>query len=126
MSRVLVDTSVWVSHFRSGNPELKRLLALDEVSTHPWVWGELACGTPPDRANTLKDLRSLAVVKQATLDETLDFVERERLFGLGCGWVDMQLLASTLLTSGTRLWTLDRRLAALAARLGVSFAPSTP
>ena len=123
MTSVLVDTSVWVAHFRHSNPDLVALLALDEVSVHPFVWGELACGTPPNRADTLKDLRSLRQVQQASLDETVDFVEREQLFGLGCGLVDMQLLASTLLTQGARLWTFDKRLAALAQRFGVSYGP---
>ena len=123
MTTVLVDTSVWVAHFRDANAELMRLLMLDQVSTHPLVWGELACGTPPDRDNTLKDLRSLVQVTQASLNETLAFVEQERLFGLGCGLVDLQLLASTLLTSGARLWTFDRRLAMLAERFGVVFYP---
>jgi len=121
MRSVLVDTSVWVAHFRHGNPSLVTLPALDEVSIHPLVWGELACGTPPNRTDTLKDLRSLRQVQQASLAETVDFVERERLFGLGCGLVDMQLLASTLLTPGASLWTLDKRLASLAQRFGLCY-----
>ena len=119
MSCVLVDTSVWVEHFRQAEPRLVALLVHDEVGMHPLILGELACGTTPNRANTLRDLRSLRTVVQATVEETVDFVEQERLYGLGCGWIDVQLLASTLLTPKTRLWTLDRRLAALAHRFGV-------
>lgn len=119
MTALLVDTSVWVDHFRRRNDELVRWLMQDAVLTHPWVLGELACGTPPARAQTLADLAALQPAKVATVDEVIAFVEREKLYGLGCGLVDLGLLASTLITPGARLWTLDKRLASLAERLGV-------
>lgn len=121
MTRVLVDTSVWVDHFRRGNPELARLLELDQVLMHPMILAELACGTPPSRPTTLRALGRLQPVQQAALPEMLGFVEREALYGLGCGVVDMLLLASTLLTPSARLWTLDQRLARLANRFDVGF-----
>ncbi len=118
MSDVLVDTSVWVDHFRHGNATLAALLASDRVLVHPMVLGELACGTPPDRTRTLAALCALRLARAASLDEVGTFVERERLYGRGCGLVDMALLASTLITPGARLWTLDIRLAALAREFG--------
>jgi predicted nucleic acid-binding protein len=118
---VLVDTSVWVEHFRNRNDGLARLLAMDAVLTHPLIVGELACGTPPNRKQTLIDLQSLQLAQQASIREAMDFIERERLFGLGCGLVDMLLLASTLTTPGATLWTLDRRLANLAKRFDVQY-----
>ena len=53
--------------------------------------------------------------------DLLDFIERERLHGMGCGMVDAALLAATLLTPEARLWTLDKPLALLAVRLGVGW-----
>ncbi len=120
MSALLVDTSVWVEHFRRRNGELVRWLLQDAVMTHPWVLGELACGTPPARSQTLADLAALQPAKVATVDEVMAFVEHEQLYGLGCGLVDLGLLASTLITPGARLWTLDRRLVSLAERFGVA------
>ncbi|MCK9489995.1 MAG: hypothetical protein M0Q42_11525 [Xanthomonadales bacterium] len=118
---MLVDRSVWVQHFRRGQPGLVRLLAMDAVLIHPWVLAELACGTPPaPRRRTLADLARLRPAVQASQDELLDFIEREQLHGQGCGMVDVALLASTLLTPRARLWTLDRRLAALAERFDVA------
>lgn len=117
--RVLVDTSVWVDHFRQNNAPLGELLALDSVMIHPFVLGELVCGTPPSRAQTLANLQRLQPTQEASLREVMSFVERERLFGLGCGLVDITLLASTLMTPGVRLWTLDKRLAALAERFDI-------
>ena len=118
MSDVLVDTSVWVDHFRNGNATLAALLESDRVLVHPMVIGELACGTPPDRTRTLAALHALRLARAATLEEVEAFIERERLHGRGCGVVDMMLLASTLITPGAHLWTLDIRLASLAREFG--------
>jgi predicted nucleic acid-binding protein len=121
--RVLVDTSVWVDHFRHRNDALINLLVLDLVLIHPMVLGELACGTPPSRAQTLADLARLQPTQQASMREVLAFVESEQLFGLGCGLVDITLLASTLMMPGTELWTRDKRLTALSERFGVMHHP---
>ncbi|RTZ43397.1 type II toxin-antitoxin system VapC family toxin [Candidimonas sp. SYP-B2681] len=123
MNGVLVDTSVWVDHFRREIQGLVYLLERDRVMVHPMVLGELACETPPNRAPILVDLDSLRNTQQATLKETLDFVESEELFGLGCGLVDMLLLASTMMSPQTELWTLDKRLSASAERFGVMHRP---
>ena len=124
-SGVLVDTSVWVGHFRHHNAVLENLLHRDAVLTHLMIIGEIACGTPPaPRAQTLSDLEALAMVQHAGISETMAFIEREALYGLGCGLVDMMLLASTLMTPAVKLWTLDRRLADLALRFGVAYKAS--
>lgn len=124
MKSVLVDTSVWVAHFRQGNDGLVKLLDRDLALTHPMVVVELACGTPPEpRARTLGDIALLQPAQQASLREVMDFVEREALYGLGCGLVDMVLLASTLITPDAELWTLDKPLATLAGRYGVRHRP---
>ena len=116
---VLVDTSVWVAHFKRRNESLVAMMLRDEALTHPMVLGELACGTPPaPRKRTLGDIDLLRPVTQASWDEVLAFIEREKLYGLGCGIVDMSLLASALMTAGTRLWTLDK---CLATRFVIAF-----
>ena len=122
MALILADTSVWVAHFHSANPKLQALLEADQALCHPMVVLEIACGTPPSpRARTLADLQKLRQAMVATTAETLDLVTRERLYDSGCGAVDVALLAATLLTPGARLWTLDKKLSALAKRLGVGF-----
>ena len=124
MKGVLVDTSVWVDHFRQRNDALADLLELDLVLMHPLIVGEIACGIPPKRDRTLSDLNALEPSRQASVREVMDFIERERLFGLGCGLVDLLLLASTLMTPGAELWTMDKRLCALADRFGVMHRPT--
>jgi len=122
---VLIDTSVWVDHFRSSNEALVDLMVLDLALAHPMVIGEIACGTPPSpRIRTLSSFGMLQPCNQASWSEVMDFIEREKLYGLGCGWVDMTLLASTLITPGARLWTLDKRLAQLAERFYVAYRPT--
>lgn len=124
MNEVLVDTSVWVDHFRRGNENLIDLLSLDMAITHPMVVTELACGTPPaPRTRTLADIGALPQARQASLTEVRELIERERLFGLGCGLVDLTLLASAMLTTGARLWTLDQRLHQLAERFHIAYLP---
>jgi predicted nucleic acid-binding protein len=119
---VLVDTSVWVNHFRQGDKALANLIETDMALIHPLVIGEIACGTPPEpRQQTLADLALLKRANEATLPEVMSFIEREKLFDLGCGIVDMVLLASTLLTPNAKLWTGDKRLAVLAERFNVRF-----
>lgn len=124
MTQVLVDTSVWVQHFRERSDHLVTLLQSDRVMIHPMVLGELACGTPPSRSRTLMDLQRLRPSQQATLKEVLVFIEKEQLFGLGCGFVDLTLLVSVVITPNTALWTLDRKLLALADRLNIGYRTS--
>jgi predicted nucleic acid-binding protein len=122
VTRVLVDTSVWVAHFRLASPVLQWLLATDQVLCHPLIIIELACGTPPaPRARTLDDLKKLQQAVIATSDETLSLIENKRCYDTDCGATDVALLASALLSADTQLWTMDKDLAELAARLGVAF-----
>ena len=95
------------------------MLERDRVLVHPMIIGELAYGTPPDRARTLVDLDNLQHAQQASLAETLNFIEKEELWGLGCGLIDILLLASTMMTPNAEIWTLDKRLSTLAERFGV-------
>jgi predicted nucleic acid-binding protein len=122
LAAVLADSSVSVAHFRKSNRLLQSLLATDQVLCHPLILLELACGTPPaPRERTLDDLKMLQQSVVATTEEMLELVEREQLQDLGCGAVDMSLLASVLLTSDTLLWTVDKNLDALSTRMGVAF-----
>jgi predicted nucleic acid-binding protein len=116
---VLVDTSVWIQHFRQGEPVLIDRLSEGVVLMHPFVSGELACGNLRHRSEILSDLHALPPASLASNSEVLNLIEDRRLWGRGLGWVDLHLLASALL-SGCGFWTLDRRLAVAAKELGLS------
>jgi predicted nucleic acid-binding protein len=117
---VLVDTSVWVEHFRSGQPVLAALLAGAEVLIHPFVVGELACGNLKNRTTILADLNALPTAETASNDEVFRLIEHRQLWGKGLGWIDSHLLASALLTK-VQFWTLDKRLSEIAHDAGVAY-----
>ncbi len=123
---ILVDTTVWIDHFRDGDPLLVRHLERGEVLAHPWVTGELALGHLRNRAETLRLLSHLPQATVATAAELLAFIERQELFGLGVGYVDAQLIAATRLTDHARLWTSDRRLRTAAERLSAAYTAPPP
>ena len=115
---ILVDTSVWIEHLRVGSERLKALLLDEQVLCHPFVVGELACGTLQKRGDILSMLKALPQAQLLEHEEVLSFLEARRLYGRGIGWVDAHLLGSTLLM-GCSLWTLDKPLRRAAAALNV-------
>lgn len=117
---ILVDTSVWIDHLRRGNPALAALLLDRQVLAHPWVTGEIALGNLSNRVEVLGLLGNLSQAAVATDTELRTLIDRHRLHGRGIGYVDAQLLAATMLTSGSLLWSRDKWLAAIAAELGIA------
>ena len=120
---ILIDTSVWVDHLRVGDAALERLLDSGAVLGHPFVIGELALGNLRQRNFVLNALRELPQATAVADEEVLHFIDRRALFGLGIGYVDAHLLASARLTADAKLWTRDRRLRAVAMRLGLAAEP---
>jgi predicted nucleic acid-binding protein len=123
MEHFLVDSGVWIDHLRKRDTILHDALMAERILGHPFVTGEIAMGSLKDRPMTLAMLHRLTQAHTASDAEVFELVERSRLFNLGLGWVDAHLLASTLLTPETRLWTRDRRLREAAERLGVAGEP---
>ena len=115
---ILADTSVWVDHLRHGNARLAALLGQAQVVGHPFVTGEIALGYLKRREEILTLLASLPQATVADHEEALRFVGDNELAGSGLGWIDVHLLAAAML-SRSWLWTLDRRLAGIASRLGL-------
>ncbi|HEY6132463.1 MAG TPA: PIN domain-containing protein [Rubrivivax sp.] len=118
---ILVDTSVWVDHLRTGDAQLAELLERGAVLTHPYVLGEIACGILRDRAAILELLQDLPTAVTADAHEVMQFIERHSLHRKGIGYVDVHLMASVALTSGASLWTRDKRLATSAQALHCAF-----
>jgi len=115
---ILVDTSVWIAHFRKAGSRLGELLSEGLVMVHPFVLGELACGNLKHRVRILSDLEALPRAVSASHEEVMRLIEARKLWGLGIGWIDAHLLASALL-SDCQFWTLDGRLLRAAAAAGV-------
>ncbi len=118
---ILVDTSVWVDHLRRGDPKLVDLLERSIVMMHPFVVGEIACGSLHDRASILELLQDLPAAAVAEGDEVLQFIDRHVLHGRGIGYVDVHLLASVTLTDGAKIWTRDKKLRLVAQTIGCAY-----
>lgn len=116
---MLVDTSVWIDHFRVRNARLSELLEAGQVWIHPFVIGELACGSLSQRRKILTLLSALPGVTEAEHDEVMDFIEANGLFSKGLGWIDIHLLRSAQILQ-LPFWTLDKRLASAAQELGLA------
>ncbi len=117
---ILVDTSVWVDHFRNGNTKLEKLLNSEDVVCHPFIIGELACGNLKNRKEILSLLQSLPAVDTADNHELLLFIDNHKLAGTGLGLIDAYLLSSAMLNN-VLLWTLDNKLKREADRLNVEY-----
>ena len=117
---ILVDTSVWIDHFREGVPSLAETLSQNNVLIHAFVIGELACGNLKARRETIKLLSNLPQAPKASDSEVMAFIESNRLMGKGIGFIDAHLLASVALEADAKLWTRDKRLGQTATKLKLS------
>lgn len=116
---ILADTSIWVEHLRKGSGPLAKLLEEGMVLIHPFIIGELACGSMANRRKILDLLAALPSVKPAEHAEVMQLIEQNRLYGHGIGWIDANLLASALLSDAPIL-TSDRKLRRAAGLLGIA------
>ena len=114
---VLVDTSVWVEHLRSGSIGLESLLNNGSVVCHLFIVGELACGNLSNRVEILTLLQALPPANYAEHEEVMHFIENYSLMGKGLGYIDVHLLVSAILTK-VPIWTLDKKLKKVSSKLG--------
>lgn len=114
--KTLVDSSLWIDHFRNKNDRLIDLLSDDQVLVHPFVVGELACGCLPSRNSVISSLLQLPIAPKLEENEVLAFVEQHRLYATGIGWIDAHLAASARVAQA-ELWTRDRALSRCWAQL---------
>jgi predicted nucleic acid-binding protein len=121
---ILADTSIWIEHLRSRMSEMEARLKNGQIVMHPFITAEISLGSLHNRRERLAELDALWPVQVAQLDEVRQMIESHALFSKGIGLTDAHLLASCLLSPGTRLWTRDKSLERAAEALGVSWALS--
>lgn len=121
---LLPDTSIWIDHLRTEDSALSAVLDDGDVLVHPFVIGELGCGNLRRRTEFIGMLSHLPSAPSASDTEALEFIERHHLMGEGLGYVDVHLLTSVALAGGARIWTRDRGLSRVAARLKLAHVPS--
>lgn len=115
---ILVDTSIWIDHFRTADQRLSALLLNNQTLSHPLVVGEIALGSIARRGDVLRWLNNLPMANVATHDEVMLLIERHHLMNVGIGYVDAALLTATALTPNATLWSKDKNLRAAAVRCG--------
>lgn len=118
--KVLADTSIWIEHLRYRIREFEILLENDDIGVHPFVIGELACGTLPRRTAFLREIENLPKAGTVSQGEALAFLGIHNLSGSGLGWVDIHLLASAFI-AGAKVWTRDKALHKAAEKLRIAF-----
>ena len=118
---VLLDTSVWIRHFKTSNLRVVQLLESELVVSHEFVVAEMACGSLKSREETLGYLKELIALPTVSTQEVMLLVESRKLYSRGIGLIDAHLLASALIVPDTQLWTADKRLASIAQELGIAF-----
>ena len=118
---ILADTSVWIDHLRASDAHLSTLLSRVDVAMHPMVLGELACGNLQDRQTLIALWRNLPQLAAVTNAEALYFLDQNRLWGRGIGYIDLHLLAAVALSAQARLWTRDKRLRKTAQQIGLAY-----
>jgi len=116
---ILADANIWIDYFRSGDAQLQSLLAIDQVVMHPCLAAELALGSLHDRAQTLAKLDLMPQARVARLSDIRQMIEARGLYAKGIGLTDAHLIASCLITPGTKLWTRDGRLRGVAQAVGL-------
>ena len=117
---ILVDTSVWISHFRHSNPKLQKMLQESQVACHPFIIGELACGNINNSTEIISLIQSLPMLDVVEHEELLLFIEHNKMMGTGLGLVDIHLMAAAIL-AGIPLWTQDKKLKQACSRLNIDF-----
>ena len=116
---ILADTSVWIDHLNLGDSVMTELLQGRQILAHPFVLGEVALGSVRNRRAALFILQELPVATVVADKDVLHLIEDWALTGTGIGYMDAHLLASVLVTSGSRLWTRDRPLRKAARQLSL-------
>lgn len=120
---IVVDSSIWIDHLHSGEPELAGLLMREQALMHPHVLGEIALGSIKNREDVLERFELLPVPNVAKEGHVRHMIDHWQLWATGIGYSDAHLIASALLTPGGLLWTRDRRLRAQAERLEIAYTP---
>lgn len=118
---VLLDTSVWIRHFKTSNLRVVQLLESESVVSHEFVVAEIACVSLKSREETLGYLKELIALPAVSTQEVMLLIESKRLYSRGIGLVDAHLLASTLIVPDTQIWTADKRLESIAREMGIAY-----
>lgn len=103
-----------------GDDRMSFLLETGTIIMHPFVVGEIALGHLPRRIETVSSLMQMRMVPLTDPVDMLSFIQNNKIFGSGIGYVDAHLLAASTLAADVQLWTRDKKLRAVAERLSIA------
>ena len=106
---ILVDSSVWIDHLKNSNKKLIELIKTKNAMSHNFVIGELATGSIKNRKEFLADLCTLPRLENCMDHEVWHFIEANKLYSTGLGYIDVHLLSACKLHN-IKLFTLDKKL----------------
>lgn len=115
---VLVDTSVWIEHFRVSSPKLVDLLMAGGVLSHEFILGEISLAhfNKKDREKIVDRMSALERISTSAHEDVFEFARKNKFSGKGIGWIDSHILHSCLIHK-VELWTFDKNLSALYKKL---------
>lgn len=116
MTKTLVDSSVWISHFKKADPMLIGLLENDLVLTHAFVLQELYLGRPKAKGFIFDLLGRLPILPTLNTSEIYVFIEKHRIVGQGVGLVDTHLLGAAFFAQ-VEIYTHDLNLKKMALQV---------
>lgn len=119
---IIVDTNVWIDHFRSADTHLIELIETDKAFIHPYTIAEIGLASLANRSKVIEQLEMFWLVPVAAHQEVMAMIDLNKLAGTGVGYVDCHLLTAALLTGG-QVWTRDKRLEMQTGKLGIRHDP---
>jgi predicted nucleic acid-binding protein len=113
---ILVDTSVWIDHFKKKNNTLSQWILDGMVCTHPLIIQEICLGDFKQKTMIVDSLKHLILVPMISHQEFILFSSKHNFKKVGV--VDVHILASAIL-SRCSLITSDKALALAAQKINL-------
>ena len=107
--KTIVDSSIWIAHFKKSDKHLISLLEADDVLVHAFVLQELYLGKPKGKDFDFERLAKLPQLPVLTTEEFFLFCDEYKVSAKGIGCVDTHLLASAILHK-VEIYTHDKKL----------------
>jgi predicted nucleic acid-binding protein len=114
--KTLVDSSVWIAHFKKPDSNLISLLESDDVVLHPFIIQELYLGRPKGKNFVFERLAKLPLAPLLSDEEFRHFVDSFKISGKGIGIIDTHILGSAYFEK-TALYTFDKKLNLLSSHI---------
>lgn len=116
---VLVDSCVWIGHFRQADKTLQRLWEERLVVSHEYVVGELLCGRPGQGDAGIDAFEDLLWLPRFEHPEYKSLAATQGLREQGLDYVDIHLLGAALISPGVTLMPYDKRLRSTYERIAL-------